>query len=157
MPEIWRTIKGLEPYECSDEGQFRRIFKNGKVSILTPYRKWEDPSMMVVKIKNIERNARRVVWETFKGPIPPGYVIRTKNGMQTATAVYDLEMVPTKVAQSDAAKRRAYKIKDLDTGKVYRGTREAADKLFMSRTNVYMICRGMIKKPCARLVYIQEE
>lgn len=72
---IWKDIKDYEGmYQVSDEGLIRS-FKN-KVKIL---KQWRRSKYNLVDLwKNGHRDVRSVhvlVYETFKGPIPDGYIV----------------------------------------------------------------------------------
>lgn len=130
------------------------VYKNGKTKKLKTYR---HRSLLSIKIHQKECNARRIVWETFRGSIPDGYDVRNKNGYKTWCDVYSLECVPKKVVQSEGAKSRGRKIIDLDTRKIYRSTRDAVKYLHISRQTICDYCNQRTKKPMLNLRWYSEE
>lgn len=154
-PEIWKHL--IDNYYVSDEGRFKREYKNGKRKYLSLYRKKRVPSILFVKIGNKETNARRAVWEAFNGPIPEDHIVRNKYGYLTASDLFGLECVPKIEANRKAGKVIARKIRDKRTGKIYSGTREAAKALFISRQTVSDYCNGRTKRPLLRLEWYYEE
>lgn len=151
-----RWVNFLDNYWCSDEGHFIRVYKNGFKRKLKPYIK-KNNRLLVVKIHDKECNARRIVWEAFKGKIPDGYVIRSKGGFRSVCDLYSLECVPfTESCKWGGIAHRRY-IKDKRSGRIYYGAREAAEALFISRQTVCAYCNNKIKKPAYDLEWYEEQ
>lgn len=155
MQERW--VNFLDNYWVSDEGNFKRIYKNGKQRKLTTYTDKNRVGVLYIKIHNKERNARRLIWETFKGEIPKDHVINSKYGYKTMCDIYSLECVPRSVSSSRGAKQKARKVIDLDTRKIYQSTREASKHLHLSRQTICDYCNNKTKKPMANIRWYGEE
>lgn len=152
-----RRVNLFDGFYVSDEGRFKRVYKNGKTRYLSIYRKQRAPSILFVKLGMKEVNVRRTVWQAFKGPIPDDHIIRNKHGYLTLNDLYGLECVPKIESNRHAGKIIARKIRDKSTGKIYSGTREAAKALFISRQTVCDYCNGKTKRPLLRLEWYYEE
>jgi len=78
MKETWRDIPGYEgKYQADTEGNVRRLYKSGKVRLMTPYHKKMNGSQrLVVKLtidgKSKEEILIQVIARTFLGPLPGG-------------------------------------------------------------------------------------
>lgn len=155
MAERWINI--IDNYYVSDEGNFKRIYKNGKTRKLITYTDKRKDGILCIKIHQKEHNARRLVWEAFRGSILNDYVVVSKYGYKTICDLYSLECVPRKVSSSRGAKLRGKKIIDLDTKKIYRSTREAVKDLHISRQTICDYCNQRTKKPMLNLRWYSEE
>lgn len=155
MAERWVSLS--DGFYVSDEGRFKRVYKNGNTHYLSIYRKKRVPSILFVKLGMKEVNVRRTVWEAFNGPIPANHIVRNKYGYLTASDLFGLECVPKIEANRKGGKIIARKIRDKSTGKIYSGTREAAKALFISRQTVCDYCNGKTKRPLLRLEWYYEE
>ena len=93
MAEEWRRVEGFMMYEISNHGRIRRaryiqVYKNGKFKIHEPYVHSETnikgDYYRVILCGPIHRRRsyyiHRLVWETFVGEIPKGYIIHHKDG-----------------------------------------------------------------------------
>lgn len=80
----WKTVPGFGgAYQASFFGQIRRVYKNGKVRILTPYEKTGNrrgSRKLFVKMKSREVNLAQIIALTFIGKRPPDRIVYHKNG-----------------------------------------------------------------------------
>lgn len=159
-PERWKQYKDTD-YWVSDQGRVFRRWKS-KDTEITGYRRTRKKSsngkQIYVKFYGKEKTLKNIIWETFRGPIPEGMMVVHKNGAATMNDLYNLELITQKESgqrYGHMSKRR--KIINLNTGKIYRGTRDAAAKLYISRQTVSDYCNGKIEKPAYRLAWISEE
>lgn len=96
--EEWRPIKGFEgQYEVSDYGHVRRILPDGTTRpIKTEAHTKSNTAIAQFSIgKGKQRKGflvGRLVWETFKGPIPPDHVVTHRNGQRLENNLRNLEL-----------------------------------------------------------------
>ena len=109
MAEEWRRVKGFMMYEISNHGRIRRaryiqVYKNGKFKIHEPYVHSETnikgDYYRVILCGPIHRRRsyyiHRLVWETFVGEIPKGYIIHHKDGNRQNNCLSNLQLVTSK-------------------------------------------------------------
>jgi len=100
-----------------------------------------------INIGGIKIPVSRMVWETFKGSIPNGYVVIHKNGCFTINELFNLELVKLDNGKHLKGKNsRTRKIINLNNREIYKGTRKAAECLRHSRKLLTDICNGNIKR-----------
>lgn len=157
--EMWKQYKDT-PYYASTYGRVKRIYKNGKEKILSPWIKKNRSrsSYIVVKIHCKETVLAQLIYETFNGPIPSGYVVVHRNKVFTDNALVNLKLVDRRMLGSlyggrTAARRLIY---CYDNKCIYKGTREAAKALHISRQTVSDYCNNRVKKPMFRLRWMSE-
>ena len=85
----------------------------------------------------------RMVYETFKGEIPKGYVVVHRNGCSTMNDLGNLMLVE----QKDSAKycklrKTTKKVINLDTHKIYKGLHSANKDLKSCRQTIALVCSG---------------
>lgn len=96
--EEWRPIKGFEgQYEVSDYGHVRRILPDGTTrSIKTEAHAKNGSGFAQFSIGKREKRkgfvVARLVWETFIGPIPEGYVVTHRNQQRLDNNLRNLEI-----------------------------------------------------------------
>lgn len=88
----------------------------------------------------------RMVYETFRGPIPEGYVIEHVNGCSTMNDLVNLRAVRITDGRRFKGKRKNLrKVVDLRTGKIYRGIRCAERSIGHARKTISNVCSGRVK------------
>lgn len=156
--EIWKQIDNTK-YEISNYGNIRRIYQNVAKDLKT-YRKG---SICITKItlkngKRKEINIGKLVAETFIRKLKANEVIYHKNGYILDNRIENLEII-TKKEQGKRtgflSRQRAIVMLDKDgvINRVFKGTREAAKELFISRQTVSDYCNKKVKKPMYRLYW----
>lgn len=145
--EKW--IPGFEgKYYATWQGEIFRIFKNGKQRELKGYRKGNN---YCVKLSPGEYMFNRVIWETFKGPIPEGYLVVRKTSVLTENSMNNLRLR----TKSQHGKKtgpmsgsRAVELVDDEGNAVdsWASARKAAKDLFVSYQTVMDICNQKVKR-----------
>ena len=159
LNERWMQYKDTS-YYLSDEGRVKHVLESGKVRILDGYRKtnWKGHSTWMIKIAGEDLILKNIMWETFKGSIPKGYIVVHKNGCITMNDIYNLELItPEEAGKRYGGKTRlTRRVINKDNGKVYTGTRQAGEALNISRQTVSDYCNNKIKKPMYNLKWAKE-
>lgn len=158
--EIWKKILNSK-YEVSNYGRFRRLYKH-KYRYLKTFRKG---SIQIIKLtieeKGKDYNVAKLVAEIFYRKFKQDEVIYHKNGIISDNRLSNLEII----TRLEAGKRTGWQsrrqaIVMLDTEgvikEVYKGTRDAANKLYISRQTVSDYCNGKVKRPIYRLYWADE-
>lgn len=147
LPEQWRKYPKNELYEISDQGRVRRKHKN-KTTYLKPISNGYTLGVAILP-GNKKTSLARAVWETFRGPIPEGYIVIYKNGCNSMPDLYNLDIMEQRKFKSEQlAKRnvdRAIKVKDNDTGVIYKSMRQAEKSLFVANGVIRDILLGNTK------------
>lgn len=163
--EIWKSILNSK-YEISSYGRVRRFYKYN-YRYLKTFRKG---SIQIVKLtineKGKDYNVAKLVIEAFIRKLKDNEVVYHKNGVITDNELSNLEIL----TRTEAGKRTGWQshrkgIVMLDNegviSKIFKGTRDAADKLFISRQTVSDYCNGKVEKPMYKLYWadklIEEE
>lgn len=158
--EKWKKI--LESrYEVSNYGRFRRLYKY-KYRYLKTFRKG---SIQIIKLhineKDKDYNVAKLVIESFNRKLKQDEVVYHKNGIISDNRLSNLEIT----TRSEAGKRTGWQshrkaIVMLDKEgvikEIFKGTRDAAEKLFISRQTVSDYCNKKIKKPMYQLYWASE-
>lgn len=154
MGKIW---KPYENFEVSDEGNIRKKNKNGTYRYYSIFPKNTRKTTMLCKINGEDRNVRRIVWEAFKGEIPEGYVVVSKNG-RTFCDIYSLELITQKeLGKRTGAYAKSKKVIDYRNKKIYSSAREAARNLPASRQMITDICNGKSNDPFIQVRWYKEK
>ena len=160
MPEIWKDVPGFEGlYQASTDGRIRRLCKNGKTRVLTPFRhKMAGSQRLVVSLRRDGRAHERVVIGiialTFLGPCPEGCVPYHINGLQGDNSVGNIAYIPrTELGKMTGAASGRRPVAKVDASgepvEFYSSAREAGRKNNMSFMAVVKRCNGKIKNPFA--------
>lgn len=160
MTETWRDIPGLGGiYQADREGNIRRVYRNGKTHIMTPYHKKMNGSQrMVVKLsvngRSREAVVIQVIAKTFLGQPPDGHIPVHKNGCQSDNYVNNIEYISQKRAgkiYGPRSKRKAVAKIDAkgEIVEIYPSARAAGRANYMSYTAVIDRCNGKRKSPFA--------
>lgn len=140
-PENWKRFEDTD-FWISDEGRVKQE-KDGVVKYFYGSR---DERAVRITINKKRYILPRLVWETFRGEIPEGYVIVHKNGCITMNDLYNLELKPKGEAYAEAARKRGRKVRDKKTGVIYNGLNDCARTLHHGINTVRNDCEGRRKR-----------
>jgi len=160
MKETWRDISGYKgKYQADTEGNVRRLYKSGKVRIMTPYHKKMNGSQrLVVKLtidgKSKEEILIQVIARTFLGPCPAGHVPYHINGCQLDNYVNNIKYISRKeLGRLTGAKSKRQPVAKIDSNgeivEVYSSARGCARQNYMSYQTVMDRCNGKCKSAFA--------
>lgn len=160
MIETWRDIPGYKGiYQADREGNIRRLYRNGKTRILTPYHKKMNGSQRLAVKLSVNGKAREVVViqmiaRTFLGPPPAGHIPVHRNGCQSDNYVNNIKYISRQQAGKiyGARSKRKAVVKIDNHGEiveVYSSARTAAEANYMSHQTVTDRCNGKCKSPFA--------
>lgn len=160
MIETWRDIPGYKGiYQADREGNIRRLYRNGKTRIITPYHKKMNGSQRLVVKLSVNGKAReavviQMIARTFLGPPPTGYIPVHRNGCQSDNYVNNIKYISRQQAGKiyGARSKRKAVVKIDNHGEiveVYSSARTAAKENYMSHQTVTDRCNGKCKSPFA--------
>ena len=160
MIETWRDIPGYKGiYQADREGNIRRLYRNGKTRILTPYHKKMNGSQRLVVKLSVNGQAReviviQVIARTFLGPPPEGHIPVHRNGCQSDNYVNNIKYISRQQAGKiyGARSKRKAVVKIDGHGEiveVYSSARTEAKANYMSHQTVTDRCNGKCKSPFA--------
>lgn len=156
-PEIWKRYLDTD-YFVSDQGRAKRVCKNGKEYEVGWWSNKKYNPQMCMKIYGDDVYLKTIIWKTFKGEVPEGYIIAHKNGLKRDNSIYNLYLTkPKDLGIITGHKSRSQKVINKDLNVIYRSAREAGRKLFCSYQMVMDICNGKTKKPQIDLFWWDEE
>lgn len=149
-----RWIPGYEnKYFATESGRIFRHSKNGKHRELKGYQKRTN---YVVKLtiddKTKEHAFNRIIWQTFNGEIPKGYVVDRKIKNLRNNQLSNLECVSrAKSGERTGGMSKSKPVEMLDeNGEVidwWKSARKAAIDLHCSYQTIMDICNKKVKKP----------
>ena len=156
MIQTWTDIPGYNGiYQADKEGNIRKIYSNGKIHIMTPYRKKMSGSQrMVVKLtkdgKSKEEIVMQLIAKTFLGPAPHGCVPYHKNGCQSENHLNNISYISRielgRIFGANSNRQPVAKIgQNGEVVEIYSSAREAARKNYMSRQTITDRCNGKCK------------
>ena len=156
MFETWKDIPDYDgKYQANTEGQVRRIYKNGKTKILTPYiKKGNRRDVYLVKLTKDKKGKEEIVLSliarTFLGPVPNGCTPYHINGCKTENNIQNIAYISRReLGKMTGAKSRKKSVAKIDsTGNIvdfYSSAREAGEKNHMSGQTVSDYCNGKCK------------
>lgn len=145
-------------YFANLDGEIFRIYKNGKIKKLRGFKKGRN---YVVKINRQNTNVNRIIWETFRGPIPPNYVIARKTKILSENNLLNLKLISRKQNGIETGSRsRSKGVVLLDSnGEIidsWSSARKAAKELYVSYQTVSDICNKKVKKKLFNLRWEKE-
>lgn len=160
MIETWKDIPGLGgTYQADREGNIRRVYRNGKTHIMTPYHKKMNGSQRLVVKLSVNGQSReavviQVIAKTFLGPPPTGHIPVHKNGCQSENYVNNIEYISKKQAGKRYGPRSRRKaVAKIDAKgeivEIYPSARAAGRANYMSYTAVIDRCNGKRKSTFA--------
>lgn len=151
--EIWKRYKNTD-YWASTYGRIKRVYSRNE-RLLKPYRKTPKKGSwyLLAKVYGKAVKVSVMVWESFNGPVPAGYAVVHRNHHQGDNELVNLQLLPFKKLGSyygGRTKKRKL-VYDIDNNVFYKGTREAAKALHISRQTVSDYCNGKVKKPVVNI------
>lgn len=157
--EVWKQVPDSD-YFVSSMGRAKRTYKTTQDRLLKPYRlnTGGREHKVLLKVHGKAQNFPRLLWTTFYGDIPSGYFVVKKDGTRTNLDIDNLVLMTSEEIGKRFGGRTTTRrlVIDNRTGKVYRGTRAAADALHISRQTVSAYCNGNIKKPMLDLDWCED-
>ncbi len=152
---MWKQYRDTD-YYLSPDGRIMRRYKTMDRPLkgyMHRRRSQKGSDFWVFKAYGEEVKLANAMWETYRGRIPSGYCISHKNGIKTMNNIDNLICVKRKNLGSltGGRTRMASTVIDRDTGKIYRGTRQAGKSLHISRQTVSDYCNKRVKKPMFNL------
>lgn len=145
--EKW--IPGYEgKYFATWQGQIFRVFKNGKVREL---KGCQHGNCWVVNLGLNSFQFNRIIWETFKGPIPTGYLVVRKISVLSENGMHNLKLsTKAKHGKKTGPTSRSKSVELLNDGgdviDSWSSARKAAKDLFVSYQTVMDICNKKVKR-----------
>jgi len=165
MVDVWKDIQGYNgKYQVSYSGQVRRIYKNGKTKILTPYKKAGNSrkisrDRLFVHLTNDDGKDKaimvhQIVANHFLGRPKLGQVPYHINGCVMDNWASNLEYIDRKkLGQlTGSSSRRQSVVKINPDGELidcYSSARECARKNYMSYQTIMDRCNAKCKKAFA--------
>ncbi len=152
---IWKDAPGHGgKYQVSVDGRVRRTYKTREPKELSRFTRKGKPTLWVkitLEGKSRDVKAARLVWLTFRGPIPEGLAVHHKNGDLQDDHVNNLALIDRKtLGRMTGAKSRRKPVAKKTTGgrvvEFYASAREAARRNFMSYQTVIDLCNGKVKR-----------
>lgn len=158
--EIWKQYRDT-PYYASNFGRIKHVYKSGKERLLTPFKikQRKGSSYMAIKIHSTVTKLAIVVYESFNGPVPENYAVVHRNRVVSDNNLVNLKLVTRKELGTLFGGRTSTRklIYCADNKKIYKGTREAAKDLHISRQTVSDYCNNRVKKPMYRLRWMRDD
>lgn len=148
-----RWVPGYEnKYFATFQGEIFRLYKNGKIRQITGY-KAGNGYRVKLTIDDVSKEYRfnRIIWETFKGPIPDGYFVVRKTNIGTNNHIANLTLrTKSQHGKKTGPTSRSKEVVLLDDGNHiidhWSSARKAAKDLFVSYQTVMNICNGKTKR-----------
>lgn len=150
--EIWKRYK--DNYYFSNYGRVKRVGKT-KEWLINPYTKTCNTGhkKLLIKIKSKEYTVSNIIYILFNGEILEGYSVHHKDNIYSNNDFMNLELLSAyelgKMTGGRSSRRKL--IYDIDNECFYKGTREAASKLHISRQTVSDYCNNKVKKPMCNI------
>lgn len=161
----WRDIPGYEGlYQASRDGQIRKVWKSGKVSLMQPNRKTAGRSKEIHRDRlfiRLAKNGKRkeiamlkIMVDTFTDGTPEGMVAYHKNGIVTDNHIQNIAFT----TRQELGRKTGFRSKSRAVFKVnskgeeieiYKSAREAARANHMSYQTVLDRCNGKVKNEFA--------
>lgn len=150
-----KWIPGHEgKYFADMQGNIFRLYRNGKIRRLVGF---QNGNVWVVKLTDRNKVTKelqyaRVIWETFKGPIPPDYLVVRKLSILNENGILNLRLRTKSQHGKKTGPTSRSKIVVLldDEGNIvdsWPSARKAAKDLFVSYQTVSDVCNGKVQKP----------
>lgn len=157
--EIWKQYRDT-PYYASNCGRIKHVYKSGKERLLTPFKikQRKGSSYMAIKIHSTVMKLAIVIYESFNGPVPENYAVVHRNRVVSDNNLVNLKVVSRRELGLLYGGRTSIRklIYCHDNNRIYKGTREAANDLHISRQTVSDYCNRKVQKPMFRLRWMKE-
>lgn len=151
-PKVYKRIS--DSYSVSSSGEVIRHTKTGNRKLRT----FMHNGSARVSVNGKQWILARLVWETFKGEVPDGYIVQHINGCQTMNDIYNLRLAKKERRMETVNRSKTHKIINMDTGEIYRNAEEASKSLHLHPQVIRSYCRGdRVKRPIYNLKYDDED
>lgn len=165
MPSNKKWIHGYKGrYFATWDGKIVRVYESGKTRQLKGYKKG---NLYCVKLTNHhgitkEYTFQRIIWETFKGPIPPGYLVTRKIAVLTENGMHNLRLrTKQQHGKKTGALARSKQVELLnEKGEIidsWSSARKAAKELYFSYQTIMDYCNQKVKKPLVNVRWARGE
>lgn len=150
-PEYWKPIAGIKDYEMSTRGKIRNC-RNGKLvnTIMTGAGRNSCCVTFYIDGKVICRSVKRLMWETFVGPVPKDARVVSKSGVCASAELDDLMLTTQAKLGRKAAHASGKKVlkinKKGEVVKIYENTKTAGADNFYSHRSIQRKCAGQAIK-----------
>nr|WP_263313637.1 HNH endonuclease [Mammaliicoccus sp. Marseille-Q6498] len=146
--EQWRKTP-YENIEISSKGRVRNISREGYKSIVMIKKNKRDISFFY---ENKRVNIRRLMYETFIGSIPNGYVVTSKSSVREDISPENLKLMKLKeimIKKSISAVSKPVVFLDERGNFIdeYKNVVTASEDTFYDKNTIGRVCNGQIKVP----------
>lgn len=158
-PEIWKRYKDTNIF-VSDQGRAKKVCKNGNEYEVG----WMEKSpkktnrQVRVKIGRKDLYLKAMVWETFKGKIPPDCCLAHKNGAKLDNSIYNLYLTTKRdLGLKTGYKSHSQRVVCLDNRKIYKSAKDCARDLDCMHMTIINACNGKVKNPLFNVYWYDAE
>lgn len=153
---MWKQIEDTNHY-IDVNGRIKKIYKNKKEKILKTYRKG---SIQIIKINGKQRNVARLVVESFYRKLKKDEVVVHVNGIILDNRLENLKIMKKKeagkITGALAKQKTILLMENGEIKQIFKGTREAEKKLFISRQTVSDYCNDKVKLKMYDLIWAEK-
>lgn len=150
---MWRQIEDTN-YYIDVNGRIKKVYKNKNQKILRTYRKG---SIQIIKINGKQRNVARLVVESFYRKLKKDEVVVHVNGIILDNRLENLKIMKKKeagkITGALAKQKTILLMENGEIKQIFKGTREAEKKLFISRQTVSDYCNDKVKHKMYDLIW----
>lgn len=153
---MWRQIEYTN-YYIDVNGRIKKVYKNKNQKILRTYRKG---SIQIIKINGKQRNVARLVVESFYRKLKKDEVVVHINGIILDNRLENLKIMKKKeagkITGALAKQKTILLMENGEIKQIFKGTREAEKKLFISRQTVSDYCNDKVKHKMYDLIWAEK-
>ena len=153
---MWRQIEDTN-YYIDVNGRIKKVYKNKNQKILRTYRKG---SIQIIKINGKQRNVARLVVESFYRKLKKDEVVVHVNGIILDNRLENLKIMKKKeagkITGALAKQKTILLMENGEIKQIFKGTREAEKKLFISRQTVSDYCNDKVKHKIYDLIWAEK-
>lgn len=153
---MWRQIEDTN-YYIDVNGRIKKAYKNKNQKILRTYRKG---SIQIIKINGKQRNVARLVVESFYRKLKKDEVVVHVNGIILDNRLENLKIMKKKeagkITGALAKQKTILLMENGEIKQIFKGTREAEKKLFISRQTVSDYCNDKVKHKMYDLIWAEK-
>nr|DAO80812.1 MAG TPA: HNH endonuclease [Caudoviricetes sp.] len=153
---MWRQIEDTN-YYIDINGIIKKVYKNKNQKILRTYRKG---SIQIIKINGKQRNVARLVVESFYRKLKKDEVVVHVNGIILDNRLENLKIMKKKeagkITGALAKQKTILLMENGEIKQIFKGTREAEKKLFISRQTVSDYCNDKVKHKMYDLIWAEK-
>ena len=165
--QIWKFWKNGRRegtfFEVSNTGHVLKHYKNGTTNMCSPFLRKPQIRMghspiLYVKVDNQDMNLARIIYEVWHGPIYADCRIIHKDGNYKNNHQANLLMVTKEEAGriGSLRKRKGKPIYNAETGDIYRSSRDAALRSFISRQTALDYANGKVFSPLIPMMFEED-